>query len=79
MAAAATTLEQPWLVDADEAARLCGMSRSTWYELVAAGKAPARVRLPFRAGRWDRRELLAWVGAGCPDRRGWEAIKGARR
>ena len=64
----------PLLLDARAAAGLCGVSRSTWYVLHAAGRIPLPRRLG-RAVRWDRRELEAWTAAGCPSRDRWESLK----
>jgi excisionase family DNA binding protein len=66
------------LIDAKEAAALCGVSVSTWYNLLASGKVPKPVRLG-RSVKWRREELLAWVAAGCPARSAWEAMKGPHR
>jgi predicted DNA-binding transcriptional regulator AlpA len=69
----------PLLVDAREAAALCGVGKSLWWSLTAQGRTPAKVRLG-RCTRWNRRELLAWIEAGCPCRDRWELIgRGARR
>jgi predicted DNA-binding transcriptional regulator AlpA len=57
-----------------EAARLCGVGLSTWYNLVSAGKTP----LPTKLGRrvlWLREELVHWCKNGCPGRDQWEALK----
>ena len=53
------------LVDAREAARLCGVSESMLYKLNAAGKMPTPVRLGSLM-RWKRRDLLEWIDKGCP-------------
>ncbi len=66
-----TTNSDPLLVDAKEAARMCGISISTWHTLVAAGKTPAPVRLG-RSVKWRRDELVAWIAAGCPARDKWD-------
>lgn len=67
----------PLLVDAREAARLCGLSRSTFYALHKVGKTPAAVKL-LGCTRWRRDELAAWITAGCPARDRWERMRGAR-
>jgi predicted DNA-binding transcriptional regulator AlpA len=64
----------PLLIPDTAAARLAGVSRATWWRLHAAGRTPAPVRLG-RKVLWRRAELAAWIGAGCPDRRGWEAMQ----
>ena len=65
------------LVGAKTAADMCGVSRSSWWALHAAGRVP----LPVRLGRrtlWRASELAAWCEAGCPARGRWEAMKGGR-
>ena len=67
----------PLLVDAREAARLCGVSRSTFWALHSAGKVP----LPVHLGRrtlWRVSELAAWTEAGAPPRDRWQVLRGAR-
>lgn len=70
----------PLLLNADRAAALCGVSRRTWWALLAAGKTP----LPVRLGRrtlWRATGpggLEAWVAAGCPPRDRWEGSKATR-
>lgn len=62
----------PLLVRRREAARLCGVSPSTWDRLAAAGRTPAPLRLGG-AVVWRVAELAAWVAAGMPPRAEWEA------
>ena len=70
------TAEAPLLVDATGAARLCGISRSTFLRLDARGQiGPMSVRLGRRR-LWSREALGAWIGAGCPPRCAWLARKG---
>ena len=70
-----TTLTQPSpeLLRASDAARMCAMGRSTWDRLTAASKVPAPIRLGSTP-MWNRRELLAWLDHGCPDRDAWATI-----
>jgi predicted DNA-binding transcriptional regulator AlpA len=66
----------PFAVDADEAARLCGISRSKWYSMKAAGQVP----FPIRHGRrvvWIVDELKAWMHAGAPPGLRWRDMKPA--
>jgi len=66
-----TTLAiEPELLTDAEAAHLCGMGRSTWRRLHAAGKVPEPVRLGGCV-RWRRREILDWIEEGCPPRDRW--------
>ena len=59
-----TTSSDTLLIDAKEAAWMCGVSLSTWYNLVAAGKTPAPVRLGCSV-KWRKGELMGWIAAGC--------------
>ena len=52
------------LLRADDAARLCGVSRATWDRLRSASKVPAPVRLGDSV-MWSRKTLLAWIADGC--------------
>ena len=61
------------LLNATEAADFIGVARSYWYQLNSEGKIPKSVNLNTRVF-WNRRELEAWVEAGCPKRHEWEAI-----
>jgi hypothetical protein len=66
----------PLLVNGPTAARLCGVSARTWATLNTLGKTPPPIRLGGRV-LWNRRELLRWVDAGCPDRAAWMVVKSA--
>ena len=66
-----TREEQPLLLSADDAARLCRVSKRTWRRLDAAGKVPQAVRLGGRK-LWRRQEVLDFVRAGCPGRAEWD-------
>jgi predicted DNA-binding transcriptional regulator AlpA len=61
-------------VDASRAARLCGISRATWYTLQHAGRIPQPVRLGRRVV-WRVEELRAWMNGGCPPLHRWEQMK----
>ena len=67
----------PLLVDAKEAARLCGVGRSLWLQLNSSGRTPAPIRLGRRT-LWISQGpggLTEWVAAGCPGRDRWQAMK----
>ena len=64
----------PLLVDAHEAAALCGIGRTLWLQLASAGRVPMPVRLGRRV-LWRREELAAWTEAGCPGRDRWTALR----
>ncbi|HUT61701.1 MAG TPA: hypothetical protein VNA25_28010 [Phycisphaerae bacterium] len=71
---ATTTAPAPLLVDAREAARLCGVSRASWWGYNAAGRVPSPIHLCGRT-LWRRDELAAWIEAGCPARERWKALR----
>jgi prophage regulatory protein len=68
---------QPLLVPAEVAGAMCGRSEASWWRDLAAGRIPAPIKLGGRT-LWRTQELRAWVEAGCPDRRVWEALRGPR-
>lgn len=53
------------LISASEAAKMCGLSRSSFYKLISTGRAPRPIKLG-RAARWPRQAILEWISAGCP-------------
>jgi len=64
------------LVDANQAAALLGMSRSSFLRLDQRGLlGPRSVRLG-RLVRWHRAEIEAWAAAGCPPRVQWLRVYG---
>jgi prophage regulatory protein len=40
---------------------ITGVATSTWYVLMADGRAPRPIRLGTRAVGWDRRSLFEWL------------------
>jgi predicted DNA-binding transcriptional regulator AlpA len=69
------TDQEPLLVSAPEAAKLCAISKASWHRLNSAGKIPASIPLGGRV-LWRFAELKDWVQAGCPDRKSWELLQG---
>lgn len=66
----ATTDPSKLLVGAAAAARLCDVSKSTWWKLWSAGAVPEG-RLLGRQRKWAVAELRAWIAAGMPARSVW--------
>ena len=64
-------MDSPLLLNARQAAALCGKSLRTWRSWDAAGVVPRPVRIR-RCALWRADELRAWIAAGCPDRQQWE-------
>ena len=67
---------EPILVNAVDAARSLGISRSQFLALESAGRVPRKTRLGGSV-RWSLQELRAWASAGCPSRDRWEDLKAA--
>jgi len=67
-------MPENFLVSASEAARLVGLSRSSFYQAYSCGAiGPVGVRIGgLRKTLFDVDELRRWVSAGCPPRREWE-------
>lgn len=61
------------LLDAEQAAAYCGMSRPAWYKRVASAQVPRPVKIGGLS-RWRKGELAAWIDAGCPARAKWDAM-----
>ncbi len=67
--------DEPMGLNAAQAARLLGIAQSTLFKMQKAGQfGPARLKLG-RAVRYDRRELLDWIRAGCPPEAKWRAMR----
>jgi predicted DNA-binding transcriptional regulator AlpA len=64
---------EPLLIDANECARLCSCGRSHWYSMMASGKIPPSIKLS-RKRLWRRREIEAWITAGCPPANEWASM-----
>jgi DNA-directed RNA polymerase specialized sigma24 family protein len=69
--ASAENDESPLLINARDAASMCGRSERTWRTWDSAGWIPQPVRIG-RSTMWRRDELHAWITAGCPRRDDWE-------
>jgi len=80
MSAERQTTIEPLLLNAENTARLLGISRSKLYAMHSTGQIPLPVSL---AGcvRWDRAELQAWLSARnpktglLPTRQAWVEIQ----
>ena len=67
---APTTQLEPLLIDAEQAAALCGVGRTLWLQMNQDGRAPRPVKLGRRS-LWCVEELRAWTAAHCPPRKQW--------
>lgn len=66
-------LEESFLMTAEQAWRMCNLSKSAWYKARASNRIPAPVKIGG-ALRWRRDELKRWIAAGCPARTAWEKM-----
>lgn len=66
-------MDRTLLLSATEAGAMLGISRSNFYKLKSEAKVPAPIRLGKRV-LWRRKELEAWVAAGCPPRHEWDKM-----
>jgi len=63
---------EPLLLTVRELAAALAIGVRTLWRYDAAGKIPQGVSFGH-VKRWRRREIEAWLEAGCPERREWEA------
>ena len=61
------------LLRAQDAARFCACSRSSWDRAAAAALTPAAIRIAGVQG-WSRVELREWILQGCPPRAVWSKL-----
>lgn len=57
-----------------EVQHLTGLSKSTLYEMIAAGRFPKPLCVAARAVRWRASDIAAWQ-KGLPVARGWKGVK----
>ena len=64
---------KPFMVRAEDAARLCSISQRTWYSMISSGQAPPSIKL--RGIRLWRVDILRkWVEHNCPSIHEFERI-----
>jgi predicted DNA-binding transcriptional regulator AlpA len=68
------TPDEPILIDANEAAKLLGISVSSWWRLHAFKGAPLKLKI-CRMSRWRRQEVVDWVVAGMPGTKAWKWVQ----
>lgn len=57
------TAQRDRLIRLNETLHIAGVGKSTWYALMAAGKAPRCVQVSPRAVAWSEQAVYAWVEA----------------
>ena len=62
------------LLTAQALGQKLSLSKRQIFRLNSCGKIPAPIRIGGSV-RWLASEIEAWLEAGAPDRRTWEAIK----
>ena len=66
------------ILSAADCARMCGISRRSWFRYVASGKTPACVRLNNNP-KWRREDIELWIRWNLPTRREFEARREAEK
>jgi predicted DNA-binding transcriptional regulator AlpA len=74
-----TPAADPMLIAAKRFAELMAVSLATFNRMKAAGKLPRPIELSRGCHRWRLAEVRAWIEAGCPPIREWEARRRAGR
>ena len=59
-------LPEPLLLRAKDAARLCGLSASTWHQFRSTGMLPPSIKLG-KARLWRLDVLRRWTELDCPN------------
>lgn len=67
--------DQRILVDANGAAALSSVSRSTWLNWNSTGQCPRAIHLGGRV-LWSRQCIEEWALAGCPSREQMQEARG---
>lgn len=62
------------LLSAADCARMCGISRRSWFRFSASLRTPACVYVGA-SPRWRRNDIERWVSMGCPNRKEFETFK----
>jgi len=62
------------MIDAKGLAAMLSLSKRQVFRLNSCGKIPAPIRIGG-AVRWPAEEISAWLNAGAPDRKTWNARK----
>src|ERR1700722_7773678 len=68
----------PLLYDSTDLCHILRCSKATLHRLKSGNKLPKALRLGGQL-RWSAEEVQAWIRAGLPNARIWEAIKSADR
>ena len=69
------TNQNTQLLNAKSLGQLMALSKRQIFRLNSCGKIPAPLRIGGSV-RWASNEICAWLEAGAPDRRTWEAMRG---
>jgi hypothetical protein len=66
---------EPVVIDANTLAAWIQTSKTTLYRRLALGQVLRPLAQWGQQPRWDAAEARAWIKAGMPDQRAWEALK----
>lgn len=62
------------LLSAKTLGQMISLSKRQIFRLNSCGKIPAPIRIGGSV-RWSESTILAWLQAGAPDRKTWQAMK----
>ena len=66
------------LLTAKDAAKICRLSKRSWFRLSAAGRIPKAVKIGGSV-RWKLSDVEQWLEMGCPIRKEFEARVEAKK
>lgn len=62
------------LLTAKAIGEMLSLSKRQIFRLNSCGKIPQAIKIGGSV-RWSAKDISAWLAAGAPDRRTWEAMK----
>ena len=68
------TSETCQLLTAKDAAKICRLSKRSWFRLSSAQKIPKPVKIGGSV-RWKQSDVELWLEWDCPDRKTFEVLK----
>ncbi|KPJ65379.1 MAG: hypothetical protein AMJ43_10860 [Coxiella sp. DG_40] len=71
-----TQTYQTLTATAKDAAKICRLSKRSWFRLNSCGKVPAPVKIGGSV-RWRLSDIKLWLEWNCPDRKTFEAMQQA--
>lgn len=70
------TNQEIQLLTAKDAAKICRLSKRSWFRLSATGRIPKPVKIGGSV-RWRLSDIELWLSMNCPNRQEFEARREA--